>query len=70
MTVSEHVTAVESQPSYLLILVGVLVVAGLLAAFWWGSRARRRKSADRLAGQPQRDQGQAPEQRNTDLEDP
>ncbi|MFD3696831.1 DUF6479 family protein [Streptomyces sp. NPDC058646] len=61
MNVSEYMIAVESQPSYLLILIGVLVAAGLLGAFWWGSRARRRKSADRLAGQPRGDSWQTPD---------
>ncbi|MEU3690436.1 DUF6479 family protein [Streptomyces narbonensis] len=60
--------AVSGSSSLLLILVGVVLVAILIGAFWWGTRrlARSRRSA-RVAQPPaaeaRRDSWEAPEDR-------
>ncbi|MCM2389574.1 DUF6479 family protein [Streptomyces albipurpureus] len=62
---SEHdphlVLAAGSSASLFLILVGVVLVAGLLTAFWVGSRRTRRQPKPPQGPQPRSDSWQPPD---------
>lgn len=55
------VLAAGSSASLFLILVGVVLVAGLLTAFWVGSRRTRRKPKPPQGPQPRSDSWQPPD---------
>ncbi|MFG2754585.1 DUF6479 family protein [Streptomyces xanthophaeus] len=61
--------AAEGQASLFLILAGVVLVALLIGAFWYGSRRRRREApptGQNPAAQRREDSWQTPDERTGD----
>ncbi|MEU9804288.1 DUF6479 family protein [Streptomyces sp. NPDC051000] len=64
--------AAEGQASLFLIIAGVVLVALLIGAFWYGSRRRRREASlaeQHPVAQPREDAWQTPEEHARDQKD-